>query len=81
MTKPMKATEAYATLHSKLASEVRSEPVEADPEPDAGPYMHCLLSAQAALCALPTHLLSEHDRIDILNVIKNLGMLSRRIAQ
>ena len=80
MTKPMKATEAYATLHSKLIQEVRSEPVEADPEPDAGPYMHCLLSAQAALCALPTHMFAADDRVDLLNVIKNLGMLARRLS-
>ena len=80
MTAPMKANPTYQALHARLVEEVRSAPVEADDAYDvAGQTIHCLLSAQAALCAMPDHVFDKDDRTDILNVIKNLGLLVRRI--
>lgn len=80
MTKAMRSTEAYATLHSKLIQEVRSEPVEPVEQPDAGMYVHGLLSACASVCALPKHMFAEDDINDIRNVRINLARLLERLS-
>lgn len=80
MTKPMNSTDTYRAKHVQLVQEVRSAPVESAGDPEAGQTVHCLLSASMALCAMPPHMFGPDDRTDILNVIKNLGMLARRIG-
>ena len=72
MTLAMKKTDAYASLHAKLIEEVRSEPLEAPEDAEVGNIVHCLLSAQAAVCALPAAMLAHDDITDIHNVIRNL---------
>ena len=74
MTLAMKKTDAYASLHAKLVQEVRSEPLEAPEDAEVGNIVHCLLSAQAAVCALPDAMLAEDDIRDIRNVIRNLSL-------
>lgn len=87
MTKAMRSTEAYATLHSKLIQEVRSPLVHGEhyipptvEEEVVGQTIHCLMSAAMALCAMPEGAFADDDRTNIMNVVKNLGMLVRRIG-
>ena len=75
MTKSMRSTDAYASLHSKLVSEVRSEPLGDGVDLTAGRYVFDLLSASSAICALPRAMFAADDVQDIRNVIRNLSKL------
>ena len=80
MTRPMKSTEAYAALHSRLIQEVRSEPVQTVEQEDAGQYVYGLLSACASVCALPSHIFADDDIQDIRNIRANLAQLLARLS-
>ena len=80
MTKPMRSTEAYVSKHLELVKAVRSEPVEAVEQPDAGMYVHGLLSACASVCALPRHYFAHDDIRDIRNIRANLAQLLARLS-
>lgn len=92
MTKAMRSTEAYATLHERMLAEirrsgptgpieeVRSEPVEAVEDLTAGQYVFSLLSACASVCALPRHMFAEDDINDLRNVRINLARLLERLS-
>lgn len=79
MTKPMRSTDTYAVLHSKLAQEVRSEPLGDGVDLTAGRYVFDLLSASSAVCALPRGMFASDDITDIRNVRANLARLLERL--
>lgn len=72
MTKPMKATEAYASLHSRMIQEVRSAPVDT-PEDDV---WLMVAGAQSDVMGL----LGLSDR-DLYPHLDDLRRISRAINQ